>query len=90
MGHGAVKRTRDAEGRRITAPAIGPELGFGHIVGDHFDEQVILIKAAWGGVAVKSGFLPPSAGGPGPKYTEMVEHFQHVLANLGEYDRRAP
>ena len=27
----------------------GPELEFGHVVGDHFDEQVLLIKTCWGG-----------------------------------------
>ena len=64
---------------------IGPELGFGHAVGEHFDEQVLLIKCAWGGVAVKKGFLPPSAGGPGPKYTEMVKDVKDALANLKEW-----
>ena len=28
---------------------IGPELEFGNTMGDHFDEQVLLIKTAWGG-----------------------------------------
>ena len=28
---------------------IGPELGFGWVVGEHFDEPVLLIKCAWGG-----------------------------------------
>jgi hypothetical protein len=27
----------------------GPELQFGHVVGDHFTEQVLLVKTAWGG-----------------------------------------
>src|SRR5262249_25278147 len=27
----------------------GPELQFGHVLGDHFDNQVLLIKTAWGG-----------------------------------------
>ena len=27
----------------------GPELQFGHVLGDHFDEPVLLLKAAWGG-----------------------------------------
>ena len=30
---------------------VGPELGFGTVVGDHFREQVLLIKTAWGGKA---------------------------------------
>jgi alpha-galactosidase len=28
---------------------IGPELGFGLVVGDRYPEQVLLIKTAWGG-----------------------------------------
>ena len=28
---------------------IGPELGFGFVMGDFFEEPVLLIKTAWGG-----------------------------------------
>jgi alpha-galactosidase len=38
----------------------GPELGFGWRMGEHFDEQVLLIKTCWGGRSVKKDFLPPS------------------------------
>src|ERR1043165_8612643 len=41
---------------------IGPELMFGNIVGDHFDNQVLLIKTAWGGRSLAIDFRPPSAG----------------------------
>ncbi len=62
---------------------IGPELGFGHVVGDHFDNQVLLIKTAWGGKSLAKDFRPPSSGGKvGPFYTEMIEHIKGVLANL--------
>ena len=43
---------------------IGPELEFGMVVGDHFQEQVLLIKAAWGGRSLGRDFLPPSAKQP--------------------------
>jgi alpha-galactosidase len=43
---------------------IGPELGFGTVVGDHFAEPVLLIKAAWGGRSLYRDFRPPSAGLP--------------------------
>jgi alpha-galactosidase len=43
---------------------IGPEFGFGFVVGDHFDEPVLLIKTAWGGRSVYRDFRPPSAGLP--------------------------
>jgi hypothetical protein len=29
-------------------------------MGEHFDEQVLLIKTCWGGRSVKKDFLPPS------------------------------
>ncbi len=41
---------------------IGPELGFGVVVGDAFDEPVLLIKCAWGGKSLAVDFRPPSAG----------------------------
>ena len=43
---------------------IGPELGFGWAMGEHLDEQVLLIKTCWGGRSVKRDFLPPSADMP--------------------------
>ena len=43
------------------APTVGPEIGIGYVLGDHYDEQVLLIKAAWGGKSVKRNFRPPSA-----------------------------
>ncbi len=41
---------------------IGPELGFGCVVGDAIDEPVVLIKCAWGGKSLAVDFRPPSAG----------------------------
>lgn len=43
---------------------IGPELGFGWVVGDHYDTHVLLIKPAWGGRSLYRDFRPPSAGMP--------------------------
>ncbi len=43
---------------------IGPELGFGWVMGEHMAEQVLLIKTCWGGRSVKKDFLPPSAEMP--------------------------
>jgi len=44
---------------------IGPELGFGTVVGDAHDEPVLLVKCAWGGKSLAIDFRPPSAGKPG-------------------------
>lgn len=42
----------------------GPELQFGHVVGDHLPGPVLLIKAAWGGKSLYKDFRPPSSGAP--------------------------
>ena len=42
----------------------GAELEFGHAMGNHFEEPVILIKAAWGGHSLYKLFRSPSAAFP--------------------------
>jgi hypothetical protein len=42
----------------------GVELEFGTAMGNHFDQPVLLIKAAWGGHSLYKNFRPPSAGIP--------------------------
>ncbi|MCY2994395.1 MAG: sialate O-acetylesterase [Planctomycetota bacterium] len=72
---------------------IGPELGFGIVLGDCLDNQVLLIKVAWGGKSLAQDFRPPSSGGEvGPSYKELIGHVKEVLANLQtlfpDYDGR--
>lgn len=43
---------------------MGPELGFGWVLGEHCKEQVLLIKTCWGGRSVRRDFLPPGAEMP--------------------------
>lgn len=62
---------------------IGPELQFGHILGDHYDNPVLLIKIAWGGKSLAKDFRPPHAGGTvGPYYTELLKKTREVLTTL--------
>ena len=57
VGYGALPEpTRPAK--------IGPELGFGWVLGDALEEPVLLIKCAWGGKSLGVDFRPPSAGRP--------------------------
>jgi len=77
IGFGADKTVRGAGNRRIKVAGFGPELGFGHVVGEHFDEQVLLIKAAWGGRSVKRTFRPPSAM---PGDAEVKQAFEKARA----------
>ena len=64
---------------------IGPELGFGTVVGDHFDEPVLLVKIAWGGKSIGADFRPPSAGGEvGPSYKDLFRLYREALAGISE------
>jgi hypothetical protein len=61
----------------------GPELQLGHVLGDYCDNQVLLIKTAWGGKSLYKDFRPPSSGGQvGPYYTKMLTEVRTALANL--------
>lgn len=52
---------------------IGPELMFGTIMGEHYPEQVLLIKTAWGGKDVFCDFRSPGAGPPGADEAALLE-----------------
>ena len=66
------------------ASHIGPELQFGHVVGDHFEEDVLLIKTAWGGKSLHKDFRPPSSGGEtGTYYKQMITEVRDALAAEG-------
>lgn len=61
----------------------GAELQFGHVVGDRLENQVLLIKTAWGGKSLYRDFRPPSSGGEtGPYYKKMLQEIRTSLANL--------
>ena len=61
----------------------GPELQFGHGVGDALTDPVLIIKTAWGGKSLGIDFRPPGAGGQvGPYYTLMISQIREALANL--------
>lgn len=72
-------------GLGANAKCVGPELQFGHLMGDYYDEQVLLIKCAWGGKALGGPFLPPSSGGPGECYTKILTDVKECLSNLQKH-----
>jgi len=60
---------------------IGPELGFGQVIGEALDNQVLIIKVAWGGQSLALDFRPPSSGKP---EFELSEKLQQRIAG-GEW-----
>jgi hypothetical protein len=81
--HYLDRKGRLTVGFGVREDCIGPELGFGHVVGQAYEEPVLLLKLAWGGKSLAADFRPPSSGGPvGAYYTEVVRGTRAVLADL--------
>ena len=45
----------------VASGKIGPELGFGHVVGDNIDEPVLILKTSQGNRSLGWDFLPPGS-----------------------------
>ncbi|MFK7768102.1 MAG: sialate O-acetylesterase [Mariniblastus sp.] len=70
----------------------GIELEFGTVVGDHFDEPVLLIKTAWGGHSLFKNFRPPSSGLPPEKVLqeELEKAKERVEKNNAKRNKEDP
>ncbi|MEE2888560.1 MAG: sialate O-acetylesterase, partial [Planctomycetota bacterium] len=86
---------KDGKGSPLSATSngrsIGPEVGFGYVMGTFHEEQVLLIKTAMGNRALGWDFRPPSSGKSdkadadkweGLEYRLMVEGVRKTLAKL--------
>ena len=63
----------------------GPELQFGHVLGNHLDAPVLLVKTAWGGKTLFRDFRPPSSGGEvGPYYRLMISQIREAMARASQ------
>ena len=79
-------------GYGASSGTIGPELQFGHAMGDSHGENVLIIKTAWGGKSLRTDFRPPSsgwskdapitAGDEGYYYQEMLDAVVDAMANI--------
>ena len=90
-GKGEVIKSKLKPGLGSNATSVGPELAFGHVLGDHFDEPVLLIKCAWGGQAIGMTFRPPGAGMPDyldEKFqgANMTHFIRDMCKDLGNQD----
>ncbi len=66
----------------------GPEFGFGHVVGNALDEDVLIIKVATGGTSLQTDWRSPAAvakrgGEVGYMWNHVRRTVKHVLDNLG-------
>lgn len=62
----------------------GLEMEVGRLMGDFFDEPLLILKIAYGGKSLRNDFRPPSAGGTvGMYYTRLLENYRAALANVG-------
>jgi len=70
----------------------GVELEFGTVMGDHFDEPVLLVKTAWGGHSLFKLFRPPSAGMPSDEnlQKELEQAQTNVKRNNEKRKRNDP
>jgi Carbohydrate esterase, sialic acid-specific acetylesterase len=67
----------------------GVELEFGHLMGNYFEEPVILVKAAWGGHSLYKNFRSPSAGYPAEKVLQMeLEQMQANVKKSNEKNKK--
>jgi len=102
-GRGGLKKGGLTVGFGSRDDVIGPEFQFGHVMGDHYDQPVLLIKTAWGGKSLALNFRPPSAGKPsfeikarkdgtipkpGEYYRLMMTQVKDVLSNLKKHFER--
>jgi hypothetical protein len=70
----------------------GAELEFGNAMGNHFDEPVLLIKAAWGGHSLYQKFRSPSSGLPDDAtlQLELNKSQERVMKNNEKRKRTDP
>jgi serine/threonine protein kinase len=61
---------------------IGPELLFGHELGDAFENPILLVKVTQGPMSLGVEARPPSSGGvTGAFYKKLIDTIRGVLAN---------
>lgn len=70
----------------------GIELEFGTMMGNHYDEPVLLIKTAWGGHSLQKPFRPPSRGLPTEEalQAELKQAQNRVTKNNEKRKRNDP
>jgi hypothetical protein len=63
----------------------GPEVGMGFDLADQFDENVVIVKGGGTGGSLAVDWLPPSSGGPGSFYTQLVGDIKDAMSRVVEF-----
>ena len=66
----------------------GVELEFGTMMGNHFEDPVILVKAAWGGHSLYKNFRSPSAGFPEEMMQKELKDAQARVTRENEKNQK--
>ena len=74
-------------GYGVPSKGFGPEYMFGQVLGDHFEEPVLLIKTAWGGKSVGRDFRSPSTM---PSAEEFAAMAAQENARRAEHNEKHP
>lgn len=63
----------------------GPEIGLGHVLGNVFDDPVVIVKAAWEKKSLGKDWRPPAASGmAGYEWYRMWNSLQYTIEHLSE------
>ena len=71
----------------VAGGLIGPELGFGHRIGDAYENQVLIVKVGVDGTTLGHSFCPPSSrvGAPQPvASTDKGFYYQEIIRLVNE------
>lgn len=79
--HGGLGPYYGGRGNR----GFGPELAIGHLLGNYYDDTVLLVKVSFGGNSLAKHFRPPSSGGEiGVRYPLVVAAVGEAIAHLSD------
>jgi len=66
------------------ASSFGPELQLGHVLGDLYEETVVLVKAGWRKRTLSKDFASPSTGTTGFQWYRLIQTIHNTANNLHE------
>lgn len=67
----------------VVNETFGPEVEVGHVLGNTFDEPVIIVKAGWSKKSLGHDFLPPSSNGfTGFEWVRAVDAVRDAIKNV--------